>query len=148
MYDIPSYITIVVVVALFGGLWWWGKAIEKEFGEGSDRSKPIKKPLLDPPGYRMIPRDRDQIVQEWEESGEPINKPAIREVIPQTRDDAPIKPVVQLLAKYGEHALSDPMSIEDLRKFISTMISSGYELKKVWPNKGSFHIAYLIFSDR
>lgn len=59
----------------------------------------------------------------------------------------PIKPVVKLLQKYGTHALSDPMSIEDLRKFVHDMIPAGYVLKKVWPSRGSEHLAYFIFED-
>lgn len=174
--DGATVMTILTVFGLFGYLWWWGrqpnefldKALDKALEDGYE---PDSKPILKPPTYQKWPpvrfdRDGDTIKATTLPSEPVEDDPVVaerpltldtpvqtpqrvnkREDYPLTRNDAPIKPVVALLQKYGTHALSEAMSIEDLRIFVGKMTSAGYELKKVWPNKGQYHIAYLIFKE-
>lgn len=51
-----------------------------------------------------------------------------------------------LRLKYGHYAITDELSIDDLRKVILELSDIGYDLKKINPGHEGMFIAYLTFN--
>ena len=165
--DVTAWIALITGASVFGLLYWWGvrpnqmlsQALDKILEEGYEPDD--SKPLVVPPVYRKsnfkevsenLPKEDDPVVAarsyvltDYMSRKDRVNEVGRETPKDTTREDAPIKPVVVLLNKYGRKYLTDPLLMDDLRKPVTELTDAGYELKKVWPSKGESHVAHLIY---